>query len=301
MKLNEYTFNSKREISYISQVKVVDSFTSVNSQLCDAGFNYSYCSAEDSYFINPQPDIKSLQGFYNGHGALIDYQTLERDHIDYKLNPRRQKLLTQISSYVTKYKTSGRWLDYGCGAGLLLLHNKENFDVFGIEISKVAAEFLSKKGISVKSSLQFVEGSFDVISAIDVIEHVSEPIQFLYDIKSKLKKNGIILLRLPVIDGVRFNSRRPQLWKWVMAPYHLHLFSIKTITLAAKKAKLSIEIIDDPELKCDIDGIVLRYTKFALLQNKIGRRLIRVIAVLISPYYFRRYRSDCIFAVLRKV
>ncbi|MGZ3782733.1 MAG: class I SAM-dependent methyltransferase, partial [Pseudobdellovibrionaceae bacterium] len=44
------------------------------------------------------------------------------------------------------------------------------------------------------------ELSFNVVGAFDVVEHIDSPIEFLKDIKSRIKNNGILILTVPAYN-----------------------------------------------------------------------------------------------------
>ena len=54
---------------------------------------------------------------------------------------------------------------------------------------------------------------FDLITLIDVIEHLPDPVEQIKELSGMLKPNGKIFLRLPVINGILFSKKTPQKWK----------------------------------------------------------------------------------------
>ncbi len=95
-------------------------------------------------------------------------------------------------------------LDVGCGDGSLsqvyALHS-ERF--VGVEISMDGCRAVSAKGLSVvradveNSSFPFQAGSFDLVIAGEIIEHMTDPDHFLYEMVRVLKPHGHCIVTTP--------------------------------------------------------------------------------------------------------
>lgn len=140
-----------------------------------------------------------------------------------------------------KYKKKGNLLDFGCGIGWFLEGAKNYYNVSGVEFSDSIRQWLFKKlGIKTFKTLDDIKNEkYDIITAFDVIEHVSNPLDLLKQLKKKLKKNGIILIYTPNKDslGFKFLKERNNL---VCPPNHLTYFNFKSFEYMAKKAKMKI-------------------------------------------------------------
>jgi len=94
-----------------------------------------------------------------------------------------------------KYNTI---LDLGCGlGGILDLAKQDGKKTFGLEISKFAVNVCQNKGHNVSYSnlsyLPYKDKTIDVITAFDLIEHVTNPKGLLQEIKRVLKPSGIFI------------------------------------------------------------------------------------------------------------
>jgi methionine biosynthesis protein MetW len=98
----------------------------------------------------------------------------------------------------------GRILDVGCGDGSLsamLARNSEQ--VAGIEVSMEACRMAHSRGIGVTRAdvetyaFPFRPESFDVVVAGEVIEHMTDPDEFLQEVVRVLKPHGHCILTTP--------------------------------------------------------------------------------------------------------
>lgn len=185
--------------------------------------------------------------------------------------------------------------------GLLLYHNKADYDMYGVEISDLARRHCEKLGIRMGKTLKaFKDVKFDLISAIDVIEHVPDPKALLISFKEVLKPDGAIFLRLPVIDGLTFNRKYPDTWKWVYSPYHLSMFSIKAVQRLSKVCGLECEIIYDETMHANWDLFWFRWQESFFMKNPLTRKICHLLFPIIRKLIIKKYSSDTVFVVLQK-
>ncbi|HEV2883459.1 MAG TPA: methyltransferase domain-containing protein, partial [Pyrinomonadaceae bacterium] len=111
-------------------------------------------------------------------------------------------------------------LDVGCGTGanLEMLSNFGNAE--GVDISTEALSFCRERGLeNVKqgeaNSLPYVDGSFDLVTGLDVVEHLDDDLAGLKEMNRVLRENGRALLFVPafmflwgVQDDVSNHRRR---------------------------------------------------------------------------------------------
>lgn len=104
-------------------------------------------------------------------------------------------------------------LDIGFGQGYLenmLNKRKKRLCLFGIDISDKSVNSISKKyfnwnfNIGEISNLNFKDNYFDYVVVLEVLEHISPSKLFLSlgEIKRVLKKGGIIIVSVPLNEGL---------------------------------------------------------------------------------------------------
>lgn len=97
-------------------------------------------------------------------------------------------------------------LDVGCGTGINILTLKKVGLVSGIDCSREAIKYCQSRGLK-KVSLgnvyhtNYPDGSFDLVTLLDVLEHTDDR-RSLMEINRILKKQGLLLLTVPAFSWV---------------------------------------------------------------------------------------------------
>jgi SAM-dependent methyltransferase len=122
-----------------------------------------------------------------------------------------------------------RVLDLGCRYGSLTRTYAPGNDVVGVDVDREALAEVAKLGIEtvwadVEEGLPFEHGSFDVVVAGELLEHLREPSQLVAEVARVLRPGGTFAGSVP--NGFRLKNRlrfligRPP----EPNPTHLHLF-----------------------------------------------------------------------------
>ena len=144
-------------------------------------------------------------------------------------------------------------LDVGCDTGSLLAVARDQFelDVVGLEVSPEAAKVARERhGLTVNVAQPAESGlapeSFDFITLIDVIEHLSDPVAMLSDLRRLLKPGGRIYIATAdhnaLINSIGltayklFGKRIIGLMEKLYIPFHEFYFTRKTLDAVICKA-----------------------------------------------------------------
>jgi SAM-dependent methyltransferase len=98
-------------------------------------------------------------------------------------------------------------LDVGCGYGHLLARFRDRYELYGVELSEHAAgaaRTALPRARLVRADIQRglpFRGRFDVVLAINVIEHLSDPGSAVAAIREALVPGGLTVIHLPTING----------------------------------------------------------------------------------------------------
>lgn len=198
-------------------------------------------------FIDPVVDPAAIYNddYYRGKGAdpLVDY---EEEFFHYRSSNRvseyrdlRNRVESQLNERLWRLKSGDRlrWLDYGCGAGGLLRYlgaegplaiggEKVPIEVVGFDPGSYASR-LSEVGATVLSEAELEAlpaGSFDVVTCIEVLEHVMYPVPVLHRLSNLLAPGGLLQLTTGNLDSPAarlLGSRHP----YLMPEIHISLFN----------------------------------------------------------------------------
>lgn len=94
-------------------------------------------------------------------------------------------------------------LEIGCGDGGIVQYLKNENEVYAVDISKNAMKFLKQKGIKPfladvsKEALPFDDSTFDIVIALEVLEHLKGPQYAIEEVQRVLKKDGRFICSIP--------------------------------------------------------------------------------------------------------
>jgi SAM-dependent methyltransferase len=169
------------------------------------------------------------------------------------------------------------WLDYGCGNGGLVKYLRgKNVDAVGFDEGAIVP-VARARGIPVLTGpeLEAEVGHFSVVTMIEVIEHVPDPLPLLHKIRSLLKPGGILFLTTGNSAPYR---RRFVDWRYVMPDIHVSYFDPHNMQMALQVTGFNPELV-----KCSAgwDDIIrfkvlktLRWREVGVLEQSIPWRII---------------------------
>ena len=137
----------------------------------------------------------------------------------------RRKILTSFVADICRRVTDRRprILDVGCGTGANLLMLSQFGDAEGVDISEDALAFCRERGLEkvrlgAGEKLPYDDGTFDLVTALDVVEHMDDDLAGLREMRRVLRPGGRVLLFVPtfmflwgVQDDVSNHRRRYRL------------------------------------------------------------------------------------------
>jgi glycosyltransferase involved in cell wall biosynthesis len=159
---------------------------------------------------------------------------LEREH--WWFRAKRRLVLQSISSS----SSNGRAADVGCGTGAMVADLAAlGFDVVGTDMSPAAlgharagstgAGFLS----STAEHLPFATGAFDLLTSLDVVEHLDDDVAALQEYRRVVKPGGTVVLAVPAYR-----------WAWSdhdVALGHRRRYTAPQLEAAATMAGLRVD------------------------------------------------------------
>lgn len=114
---------------------------------------------------------------------------------------RRQLAVDVITREIGDRK-GVRLLDVGCGTGSNLAEFSKIAEATGIDMSADALAFCRRRGVervalSGVERLPFADATFDVVTAMDMLEHTDDDLAALAELRRVLKPDGLLLVTVP--------------------------------------------------------------------------------------------------------
>jgi SAM-dependent methyltransferase len=187
-----------------------------------------------AFIANPWTDFAQIYDdrYYAGQGAdpLVDYQ-FELDSPAETIRVYEWRGIARVVEQSLGGLEGVRWLDFGAGNGGLVRYARDHTraEPVGFEEGSIA-EQARRRGIPVRSTLDSEQdGSFDVVTAIEVLEHTLDPLVELRRIRGLLRLGGLLLLTTG--NAAPFASRLTR-WPYVIPEIHVSFFEPATLARA---------------------------------------------------------------------
>lgn len=175
------------------------------------------------------------KGYFTGEQSRIAYDDYEKDKPYIRANMRK------FISFMRVYKPRGKLLDVGCALGFFVeLANREGYDAYGIDPSdyatKKAKQLVGASRIkkSILSEVSKYPKTYDVVTMLDVFEHLSDPVADLKTVHTILKDDGIVVIATGDTDSA-FAKILGRRWTFYNPPQHIHYFNCTNITTLLRK------------------------------------------------------------------
>ena len=122
---------------------------------------------------------------------------------------RDSRVVRLVERYAPPPRPESALLDIGCGYGHLLRRFAGRYRLAGIDVSAHAAG-VARTAIpgavvvtaDIQRPLPF-DIAFDAILAVNVIEHLPDPVAGIRNIREALRPGGVAVVHLPTINGPR--------------------------------------------------------------------------------------------------
>ena len=203
--------------------------------------DYDVCAACGSLLRRDVPDdidqvTEDESGFYGEAYWYGDRESIGQPDVrtrsELDLGERCIWWLRDTLRYVCP---PGAAVDVGCGhGGFTALLRLAGFEATGLELSPAIAALATETfGVPtwsghLREQEHVTPGSLDLVTAMDVVEHVPDPVAFVRDVAQALAPEGVFALQMPRRpDGMdrRELDEREHRFLQMMIPEHLTLFT----------------------------------------------------------------------------
>lgn len=214
--------------------------STVTSRFSGRDFELAHCPVcHYSFVVEPRTDFDALydEAYYRGEGAdpLVTY---DREITDPRtVRVYEWRAIVKIIEVLRDGLGAGRWLDFGCGLGGLVRYARaRQIESFGFDEGYAAAR-MRQDGIPALSSseLEAEEGSFDVVTAIEVVEHLIDPVATLRRLAALLRPGGLLLVTTGNAEPFR---NQMETWSYVQPDVHIGFFEPGTLATAFRRVGL---------------------------------------------------------------
>ncbi len=193
-----------------------------------------------AFVRDPVSDLASIYSldYYRGRGAdpLVDY-FYELDHPERTVRTYEWRGIQRAIAARRPLEESTRWLDFGCGNGGLVRHvaRHAGCSIVGWDEGAIVDEARSR-GIPILEDGELERaGPYDVITAIEVLEHLPDPRAALARIAGLLAPGGVFFYTTG--NAAPFAARLST-WSYVVPELHVSFYEPRTMDRLLRAAGL---------------------------------------------------------------
>jgi len=195
-------------------------------------FTVVKCADCNFHFTNPRPHERSLNQYYESDD-YVSHKNESTNLINRIYKFARMFTLNSKLKLISKFSTSGKLLDIGCGTGHFLeVCKKAGFITTGVEPSSLAREKAQTKNLGNVhadiSDLSSDRKAYDVITLWHVLEHIPDLPKFTEQLTGLLSKKGVLFIAVPNIESYDAKYYK-EFWAAYDLPRHLYHFDQKTM------------------------------------------------------------------------
>ncbi len=194
-------------------------------------FKYRKCRFCNLIYVSPILRESNLINLYKNSSYSNSWGKILSNKIEIKFNQKKFDNLLKDIKKITKNK--GKVLDIGCAVGQFLdTLKKDGWDTYGIELNDQERKIAQKKKHQIYD--QKIEENylprknFDLVSILEVLEHVYNPKQVIKSIYKILKKNGLLVVIVPNADSLAANIMQSRC-NMFLGMSHITMFDSKTL------------------------------------------------------------------------
>jgi 2-polyprenyl-3-methyl-5-hydroxy-6-metoxy-1,4-benzoquinol methylase len=158
---------------------------------------------------------------------------------------RRRIILDQIQASLSKMKVKKPvLLDIGCGTGINLVEFNKISDAYGMDAAEEALRFCRQRGLKKLALMDSTPGGsiqnpfrkkYDIITMLDVLEHIEQVAGYLTSVSEWLSRDGFIFMTVPAYQ-----------WLWSgedVVSRHVRRYTRRQLIQTVQEAGLRVEKI----------------------------------------------------------
>jgi SAM-dependent methyltransferase len=202
--------------------------------------------------------------------VLSFYQAMNDPGYEASRGPRTLQAERLLRS-VNHCRSGGRLLDIGAGSGILVeAATRLGYRAEGIEPSEWMVRSAAAHGVRIQAGVlpnEAMTGPYDVVTLVDVIEHVSDPVDLLVQARKVMASGGIGLVITPDVRSLAARVMGRRWWHYRMA--HICYFEKATLLAALRRAALEPVEVFRPSWYFTGDYLIQRLGTYLPMVRKI--------------------------------
>ena len=210
--------------------------------------------------VKPKPTQEDItrfyaEEFYSSKYKAFNNSTLEVQEADREFHDaHREDIAVNIEKLLTRPLSGLSVLDIGCGWGQTMKYlASKGASCSGFDPAPEAVAYVQSIGLEcIQAGMErmdvFGERRFDVVLLMNVLEHLSEPVDVIAEIRATvLKDGGLLVVEVPN-DFNAFQIAAQELhglpqW-WVAPPAHLNYFSSSTLSALLSGSGFDVPLVE---------------------------------------------------------
>ena len=160
----------------------------------------------------------------------------------------RLRQAESLVCFAQRFVSTGKHLDVGAAYGALVaVAARHGFETIGIDPSVPMTAEARRRGLPVLTGAlpdDRVAGPYDLVTAIDVLEHVADPMGLLRAIHEVTRPRGVVILATPDVDSLAARLLGRRWWHYRLA--HVSYFSPSTLRRALRQSGFIVDTMVRP-------------------------------------------------------
>lgn len=227
-------------------------------------FEFYTCRTCTLLFVEPFSGFEIYNdAYYRGAGPdpYVDYATEYRDWRATDRGLEFDDMFALAKAHIARLSEVERlegkpshlhWLDFGCGAGAFLKYLREHatlggrpLELTGHDVGSYADLLRERDGfriLGLDDLPREPDARYDIISMIEVIEHLPDPAEQLELVARLLKPGGLLLLTTGNLDGP-IARRQGIHYRYCAPEIHVSLFNPRALAALYRRAGLEPRLV----------------------------------------------------------
>jgi 2-polyprenyl-3-methyl-5-hydroxy-6-metoxy-1,4-benzoquinol methylase len=190
---------------------------------------------------------------------------------------RRRQMDALLAEVCDHTPGAATLLDVGAGIGLMVeAATARGLDAAGVEPGAWSVATAERRGVTgvhegVLPHVALTGRTFDVVTVIDVIEHVDDPVGLLRDAAHHLAPGGVVAVVTPDVGSVAARALGRRWWHY--RPAHIGYFDRSSLERAAVEAGLHVVARSRARWWFPVGYLAERVTGYLRFLGPVHRRL----------------------------